>query len=629
MLDFFLSVKQELSNKAKVEGELLKLVLDNGYTSSIASMVLVVALIVMMGFYIDPALMRPWLVLMALVFIIRLAATRYYKKKDEEISIASLSCVKIYIAMVVATGVFWGVGVVALFPKNEPMAQLGLVFIVAGLTSGAIPVLSPMLRLYYGYIFSAALPLAYMLFREGGGVYLTMSLILLFYLFVLVNAAKRMQEALVDSFEKGYANEELIENLEAARDESDTLNIELLSENERRRQTEKELIAAKDAAEAASRSKDEFLANMSHEIRTPMNGILGTLQLLQETDLRESQQKYVKVAHSSANALLTILNDILDFSKIEARKLVLEEIPCSVSGIIKDLVSLLDKQAKEKSIEITAEIDEELPEHLLGDPTRIRQILANLMTNAIKFTDHGTITVRAKCLSTYTNKVGLRFEVEDTGIGIDKKGQEDLFQSFTQADGSTTRKYGGTGLGLAIVKQLVLLMGGQFGLSSEPGKGSLFWCELDFPVAEGVKEKEAASKQADTVGQLSGSILLVEDNKVNQLVAMKMLLGFGLTVQVEENGEKALQASGENDFDLILMDCQMPVMDGYQATQAIRQREKEEGVRHQKIIAMTANALEGDRQKCLDAGMDDYLSKPVKKDALREKIGEWLANNPA
>lgn len=624
MLKLFLLLRQNTPHKSKVEGELVKLVLDNGYSSSVASMVLVVALAVMMGFYIEQPLMQPWVVIMALLFLGRLAATRSYKGRDKQRSLSTLSCVTTYVAMVVATGLLWGVGVVVLFPAGEPLAQLGLVFVVSGITAGAIPVLSPLLGLYYGYIFAVVLPTSYMVFREGSQVHLTMSLLLLFYLLILINSAKRMQEALVDSLVKGFANEELVTDLKDARVESDALNMELLSENERRRQTEKELIKAKEVAEAASRSKDEFMANMSHEIRTPMNGILGTLQLLEETDLKASQQQYVEVAHSSADALLAIVNDILDFSKIEARKLLLEEIPFNLGELVQELVRLLNNQVKGKVIEIKAEIDQRLPEQLMGDPTRIRQILANLMTNALKFTDQGIITVRIQCLATYTNKVGLRLEVEDSGIGIDKGKQEALFQPFTQADGTTTRKYGGTGLGLAIVKQLVLLMGGQFGLTSEPGAGSIFWCELDLPVAPSVKPAAQDKESTCSPDKLAGSILLVEDNKVNQLVAKKMLTGFGLAVQLAENGERAVQLSGDNKFDLILMDCQMPVMDGYQATRAIRDREKSQGLGRLPIIAMTANALEGDRQKCLDAGMDDYLAKPVKKDALREKLENWL-----
>ncbi|MBU2538942.1 MAG: response regulator, partial [Proteobacteria bacterium] len=390
----------------------------------------------------------------------------------------------------------------------------------------------------------------------------------------------------------------------------------------RRKATESELVLARDAAEAASRAKDEFLANMSHEIRTPMNGILGTLQLMQDTKMDDEQKDYIRTAHSSAEALLSILNDILDFSKIAAYKMVLEDIPFSLRTLVEDLVNLLSNQSQAKNVALVAEVDPQVPEMLLGDPTRMRQVLTNFMTNAVKFTEQGEVRVRVVCLSSFASRVVLRLEVCDTGIGISPEKQKDLFQSFTQADGSTTRKYGGTGLGLAIVRQLVLMMGGKIGVESEPGKGSTFWCELDFPVATAQVE-EKKEKATQVVGALAGCVLLVEDNKVNQMVANKMLTAMGLTVDIAENGEKALAALAEKQYDLVLMDCQMPVLDGYQATKAFRSREIQ-GEKRLPIIAMTANALEGDRQKCLDAGMDDYLAKPVKKELLRALLEKWL-----
>jgi CheY-like chemotaxis protein/anti-sigma regulatory factor (Ser/Thr protein kinase) len=261
---------------------------------------------------------------------------------------------------------------------------------------------------------------------------------------------------------------------------------------------------------------------------------------------------------------------------------------------------------------------------LLGDPTRMRQVLTNFMTNAIKFTHQGEVRVRVLCLSAFASRVMLRLEVRDTGIGIPEEKQKDLFRSFTQGDGSTTRKYGGTGLGLAIVRQLVLMMGGKIGVESEPGRGSTFWCELDFPVAAMTAESEE-QKEAETQaeGALQGHVLLVEDNKVNQMVAGKMLGAMGLTLDLAENGEKALAALAENRYDLVLMDCQMPVLDGYQATKAFRSREPQ-GEKRLPIIAMTAHAMEGDRRKCLEAGMDDYIAKPVKKELLRKLLGRWL-----
>jgi len=323
--------------------------------------------------------------------------------------------------------------------------------------------------------------------------------------------------------------------------------------------------------------------------------------------------------------LLGILNDILDFSKIAAGKLVLEDIPFSLRTLVGDLVTLLNGQAQAKNVALVAEIDPQVPEILLGDPTRMRQVLINFMTNAIKFTHQGEVRVRVQCLSAFASRVMLRLEVRDTGIGIAEEKQKDLFQTFTQADGSTTRQYGGTGLGLAIVRQLVLMMGGKIGVESVPGQGSAFWCELEFPVAAAgtqTQEQQENPSQAEE-GALQGCILLVEDNKVNQMVADKMLSGMGLAVDFAENGEKALAALAGKRYDLVLMDCQMPVLDGYEATRAFRSREPQ-GEKRLPIIAMTANAMAGDRQKCLEAGMDDYLAKPVKKELLRKMLGQWL-----
>jgi CheY-like chemotaxis protein len=346
---------------------------------------------------------------------------------------------------------------------------------------------------------------------------------------------------------------------------------------------------------------------------------------MQDTKLDEAQIDYVKTAYSSAEALLGILNDILDFSKIAAHKLLLEDISFSLRKLVEELVTLLNGQAQAQNVALVAEIDPQLPELLLGDPTRMRQVLLNFMTNAIKFTHQGEVRVRVLCLSAFASRVLLRLEVRDTGIGIAEEKQKDLFQSFTQADGSTTRKYGGTGLGLAIVRQLVLMMGGKIGVESEPGQGSVFWCELDFPVvATGAQTEEQKESAAPAAGALHGHVLLVEDNRVNQMVANKMLTGMGLTVDLAENGEKALAALAGTRYDLVLMDCQMPVLDGYEATRAFRGREPQ-GEKRLPIIAMTANAMEGDRQKCLDAGMDDYLAKPVKKESLRKLLGQWLA----
>jgi signal transduction histidine kinase len=626
MLSFFLDYRRRNTTESRgpVKDELVRMVVASGFSSSTAAYILAWALFLMVERVVPSSLLTGWQLGMTLIFCLRLAATRCYR--NEATSGQTISfCANAYVALVFLTGIFWGVAMFFFFPPGKMLEQMGIVFIAAGLTAGAIPLLSPLRKLYYWYICLPLLPLAYRLFEQGGNQYLVMGIIMIFYIVVLVNSATRMQESLFSSLEARFVNEALVAHLRQASEESESLNLELIAENERRKATEDELVQARDAAEAASRAKDEFLANMSHEIRTPMNGILGTLQLLQDTKMDGVQIGYVQTAYSSGESLLGILNDILDFSKIAAHKMLLEKIPFSLQAMVRELVTLLASQAQAKNVALIAEIDPKLPEMLIGDPTRMRQVLTNFMTNAIKFTELGEVRVVVRCLSAFASRVMLRLEVRDTGIGISEEKQHGLFQSFTQADGSTTRKYGGTGLGLAIVRQLVLLMGGKIGVESEPGKGSAFWCELDFPVAALGAHTEAPQEAAPQAeGPLQGRVLLVEDNKVNQLVASKMLAAMGLTVDLAENGEKALAALAEKDYDLVLMDCQMPVLDGYQATRAFRSQVPP-GAKRLPIIAMTAHAMEGDRQKCLDAGMDDYIAKPVKRELLRKLLGQWLA----
>ncbi len=286
---------------------------------------------------------------------------------------------------------------------------------------------------------------------------------------------------------------------------------------------------------------------------------------------------------------------------------------------------LLKQKADERRVNIKTELDSKIPEVIRGDSVRIRQILSNLLTNAIKFTEEGDITMRISVLEKDDDYARLRFEVIDTGIGIPEEVQRKLFNSFTQADGSTTRKYGGTGLGLAIVRQLVTMMRGRLGVNSEPGKGSNFWAEIAFEIANETAPVASQKKAVEEIVELTGKALLVEDNPVNQVVAKKMLEKVGIEFEVVNNGEEAVnRLQHDHDFDLVLMDCQMPVMDGYEATQRIREYEKENELDHLPVIAMTANAMEGDKDKCLAAGMDDYVAKPVKQQALRETLAKYL-----
>jgi signal transduction histidine kinase len=407
-------------------------------------------------------------------------------------------------------------------------------------------------------------------------------------------------------------------------------NQSLTADVSERRLIQAELTRARDAALSASKAKGEFLATMSHEIRTPLNAVIGLTWLLLDTELTPGQREFAQLIRTSGDELLEMVNGILDFSRIETGELTLDLAELDLRQTIEVSLSPFLSQAHEKGLDLLITVDAAVPRRLRGDAARIGEILANMARNAVEFTERGSIFVRVSAAETTAGSALLRIEVEDTGLGISPADQTRLFEAFTQVDGSMARQHGGLGLGLALCARLVSLMQGQIGVDSEPGRGSTFWFTVNLPIAPDGEsplqidrnEKTEAISASRLVTQ---RVLLAEDNRLNQRLTLAQLSKLGYRADVVMNGQEALDALEEGVYDVILMDCQMPGLDGLETTRRIRHAEMEESAssvstRHVHIIALTANAMPGDRELCLHAGMDDYVVKPIRIEALQAAL---------
>lgn len=495
-----------------------------------------------------------------------------------------------FIVGVVLAGLLWGLAGWAFFKTDDLASSLLLTMILAGMNAGAARSLASVPSSYRLYVLTTLLPISALFLTMPAGGWFLFGITITYALFLL-RTANMHHGDLVRLHTLIYQNETYVSELQEA----------------------------KSKAEESSRIKGDFLATISHEIRTPMNGVVGMLQVLRDSDLTPEQQSQVNIATGSADTLLRLLNDILDFSKIESGKLEFESISFEPAEAVREVVALMRPKAMSKLLSFNLILPPGKPIYVMADPVRLKQVLLNLTGNAIKFTEHGQVDL-AMSVTALTDKTAtLHFKIHDTGIGIDSGTQAKLFQVFSQGDSSTTRRFGGSGLGLAISQRLVNLMGSSITLTSTPGQGTTFAFDITWPVAKPTIPAGTISTPTSKK-TLHGRVLVAEDDPVNQRVIELMLQRLGLEFEIAKTGQEAVQKALNEQWDAILMDCQMPEMDGYAATREIRRTART----HVPIIALTANAMASDRATCIAAGMDDFLSKPLRTEDLHACLQRWL-----
>lgn len=497
-----------------------------------------------------------------------------------------------------------------------PAYQILIYLLVVGTTTGSVVLISSSLRVNLAFIATNTITASLWLLYYGEPYFYMLVVMGLSHALLMAAATLKLNKTLFDSFDFRFINEYLLK-------EKNKINDELL--------------LSKSQLEEAYKAKSNFLSNISHEIRTPLNAIMGIIELLKRSRPEQLPSRMLETASSAADGLLHLLNNLLDLSKNEVHSITIEKIPFDINELMTELTDILRVEANNKGIELSWHGDSGLPKRLLGDPLKLTQIINNLGSNAIKFTAEGRVDFSVSEFSASLHETQILIEVSDTGVGVPASKQDEIFKPFTQADDSTTRAFGGTGLGLAIVKQLVEKMKGELGVNSTPGEGATFWVKLPFLIDRRKEEiledrrtgsvdrrKPMASYYPPYTHSSNGSqldVLLVEDNEANQLVAQWTLEHLGMKVSCAENGVQALDQIDHYQYDIIFMDCQMPIMDGFEATAKIRQKSS---TKNMIIIAMTANTAVGDKEKCLAAGMNGYISKPVRIDSVESEVKRMI-----